>query len=96
MKTQEILKWADDKNLLSADNCYKQYTKLQEESNELLIAMLDDNTDEIIDALGDIGIVMIILCEQLGYDFEKCIDQAYEVIKNRTGVTKNGTFIRDK
>lgn len=95
MKTKEILKWADDRNLLDINNCYKQYSKLQEESNELLVAMLDDNSKEVEDAIGDIGIVMIIISEQLGYDFEKCIDKAYEVIKNRTGKTENGTFIKD-
>lgn len=93
---KEILKWASERNLLHIENVWKQYGKLQEESLELYNAMLDGNSDEIEDALGDIGVVMIILCEQLGYDFQECIEKAYNVIKDRKGVTKNGTFIKSE
>lgn len=93
---KEILKWAEVRNLLHVENVWKQYGKLQEESLELYNAMLDQNHDEIEDALGDIGVVMTILCEQLGYDFQECIEKAYNVIKNRTGKTVNGSFIKSE
>lgn len=92
--TSKVLDWADKRDLLESVNSWKQYAKLQEESLELYNAMLDDNKEEIIDALGDIGVVMIILANQLGYDFFACIEKAYEVIKNRTGITIGGTFIK--
>jgi len=95
MRKKEILEWANDKNLLKVENCYKQYSKLQEESNELLIAMLDNNRAEIADAIGDCVIVLTILAEQLGLDIDQCVEDAYNVIKNRTGKTINGNFIKD-
>jgi NTP pyrophosphatase (non-canonical NTP hydrolase) len=95
MRKKEILAWADNKNLLKYENRFKQYSKLQEESNELYVAMLDDNKAEIIDGLGDCVIVLTILAEQLGYDLATCIEYAYDEIKNRTGKTLNGNFIKD-
>ena len=95
MRKKEILEWADNKNLLKYENRFKQYSKLQEESNELYVAMLDDNKAEIIDALGDCVIVLTILAEQLGFDLATCVECAYDEIKNRTGKTLNGTFLKD-
>jgi len=92
---EEILQWANNKNLLKYENRFKQYSKLQEESNELYVAMLDDNKAEIIDGLGDCVIVLTILAEQLGFDLATCVECAYDEIKNRTGKTFNGTFIKD-
>lgn len=92
---ENILEWGNNKNLLHYENRFKQYSKLQEESNELFIAMLDDNKAEIIDGLGDCVIVLTILAEQLGFDLSTCVECAYNEIKNRTGRTISGTFIKD-
>ena len=70
--------------------------KLVEEVGELSNAMLNRNEAEQIDALGDIQVVLIILAEQLGFDLDTCLECAYNEIKNRTGVTKNGTFLKDE
>lgn len=91
---KEILQWADDRNLLQKENHPKQLIKLMEEVGELSGAILKNKPLDIQDAIGDIGVVMIILSNQLGYDFETCIEQAYEVIKDRRGETVNGTFIK--
>ena len=91
----KILKWAENRNLLHNENALKQYSKLQEESNELLLSILDKNPYEQIDAIGDCAVVLIILANQLGHDFDKCLESAYDEIKNRTGRTENGNFIKD-
>jgi NTP pyrophosphatase (non-canonical NTP hydrolase) len=94
--TQEkVIEWAKERNLIHAKNVFKQYWKLQEECNELYKAILDNNKDEIIDALGDIRVVITILAKQLDLDIDDCFDSAYNVIKNRTGVTINGEFKKD-
>ena len=91
-----ILDWADSRGLLITQNHTKQLIKLMEEVGELSSGILKNNDDEIKDSLGDIGVVMIILSNQLGYDFDECIKDAYNVIKNRKGKTKNGIFIKDE
>ena len=91
----KILEWANERGILNSDFKLKQYTKLQEEANELLIAIVDDNKEEQADAIGDCYVVLTILAWQLCLDIDDCIKGAYNEIKNRTGVLTNGTFIKD-
>ena len=95
MRKEEILEWAEPKGLLNPQLAPQQFMKLSEEVGELANAILKGNKIEQIDALGDIKIVITILAEQLGFDIDECEESAYNVIKNRTGKTINGTFIKD-
>jgi len=95
--TQEkVIEWAKERNLIKLGNAPKQIIKLSEEVGELGSAFLKNEYPEIKDAIGDIMIVLTILCEQLSIDMNQCYADAYNVIKNRTGQTINGTFVRDK
>ncbi len=91
----KIIKWANERQLISANNAPKQALKLSEEVGELARAILKDNKEEQIDAIGDIQVVLIILAEQLGINYEDALKSAYEVIQNRKGKTVNGIFIKD-
>lgn len=93
---QKILKWAEERSLIKPENSVKQLAKLTEEVGELAGAILKNKPEEIKDAIGDIQVVLIILTEQLGLDYEECLQSAYNVIKNRTGKTVNGTFIKNE
>jgi len=95
MRKKEILEWAEPKGLLNPQLAPQQFMKLSEEVGELANAILKGNKIEQIDALGDIKIVITILAEQLGFDIDECEEIAYQEIKNRTGKTINGTFIKD-
>ena len=90
-----IEKWAEDKGLLKEENAPKQMLKLSEEVGELAGAYLKNKHEEIVDANGDIQVVLIILSKQLGLDYNQCLEGAYNVIKNRTGKLVNGSFIKD-
>jgi len=94
MRKKEILEWADPKGLLNPQLAPQQFMKLSEEVGELANAILKGNKMEQIDALGDIKVVITILAEQLGFDIDECEEIAYQEIKNRTGKTINGTFIK--
>jgi len=95
MRKKEILEWAEPKGLLNPELAPQQFMKLREEVGELANAILKGNKIEQIDALGDIKVVITILAEQLGFDIDECEEIAYQEIKNRTGKTINGTFIKD-
>jgi NTP pyrophosphatase (non-canonical NTP hydrolase) len=90
----KILEWANQRNLLPGDP-NKQFVKLIEEIGELANGMSKNNHAEIIDAIGDIQVVLIILSNQLGVDYKEALKEAYNVIKSRTGKTVNGIFIKD-
>ena len=91
----KILEWAEARNLLHNENALKQYSKLQEESNELLLSILNKDPYEQIDAIGDCAVVLIILANQLGHDFDKCLESAYNEIKDRKGKTIGGNFVKE-
>ena len=101
-----VIKWANKKDLVKWENSFQQYAKFMEESNEILVAMnkdrrdifSDDITDirnELKDALGDTLVTLIILAAQYRLELEDCLEYAYNEIKDRTGKTVGGTFIKD-
>lgn len=79
------------------DNPDKQTVKLMEEVGELAheVSRGQYNSKATEDAIGDIGVVLIILADILGYEFTDCLELAYNEIKDRTGHTENGSFIKD-
>lgn len=92
---KEVLDWANDKNLIKKENSMMQYIKVLEEVNEVGAALVTNDADALEDGLGDSLVTLIILAAQNGLDIEDCLETAYNVIKNRTGKTVNGTFIKD-
>ena len=92
---KEVLQWASDKMLLSKDNVLKQFAKFISEAGELGDALIKNQNYEVIDAIGDVQVTLIILCEQLDLNYDECLESAYNVIKNRKGRTINGTFLKD-
>ena len=89
-----IRKWAMDRGIYAEGNSHTQYVKLMEEAGELASALLNKNDLEIIDAIGDMVVVLTNLAAIEGLQIEGCIDSAYKEIANRTGVMHNGTFVK--
>ena len=90
-----IRDWADARGIYEHGDPKTQYLKLMEEAGELGRAILKENEDEQVDAIGDMVVVLTNLSELLGLNIEDCIESAYEVISKRTGKMKNGTFVKD-
>ena len=91
-----IREWAEDRGLYNEGNAHTQYVKLQEEAGELAKALLQNDKVEIIDAIGDMVVVLTNLSHMQGVTIEQCIDSAYKVISKRTGKMINGTFVKDE
>jgi NTP pyrophosphatase (non-canonical NTP hydrolase) len=90
-----IRAWAKERGLYDKGDTKTQYLKLMEEAGELGRAILKENNDEFIDAIGDMVVVLTNLAELGGTSIEHCTDVAYEVISKRTGRMVNGTFVKD-
>ena len=90
-----IRQWADERGLYEKGDTKTQYLKLIEEAGELGRALLKDNVEEQIDAIGDMVVVLTNLSELIDVPIEECIESAYEVISQRTGKMINGTFVKD-
>lgn len=88
--------WAKQKGIFEKGDVKTQYIKLQEEAGELAKALLNNDKEEIVDAIGDCVVVLTNLSKLAGYNIEDCILSAYNIINKRTGKMVNGTFIKDK
>jgi NTP pyrophosphatase (non-canonical NTP hydrolase) len=90
-----VEQWAADKGINKPENATKQMLKVMEEVGETAGALAKNNTAELKDGIGDSFVTLIILAQQCGFSAEECLQAAYDVIKNRTGKTVNGVFIKD-
>ena len=93
---QNIRDWAEQRGLYDKGNPNTQYVKLQEEAGELAKALLKDDQEEVVDAIGDMVVVFTNLAHLRGVHIETCIAEAYNVINKRTGKMINGTFVKDE
>ena len=90
-----IREWAKERGLYDKGNATTQYVKLQEEAGELAKALLKNDQAEVIDAIGDMVVVLTNLAYMRGVNIENCVSSAYDVISKRTGKMVNGTFVKD-
>jgi NTP pyrophosphatase (non-canonical NTP hydrolase) len=86
--------WAQDKGIYAKGNSHTQYVKLMEEAGELAQALLNKDSYEIKDAIGDMVVVLTNLAVLEGMQIENCIDSAYNEIARRKGKMINGTFVK--
>ena len=105
---EPIREWADARGIYEKGDPKTQLIKLFEEAGELSKAILKNDEEEIIDAIGDCVIVLTnltVLCrlykegktigDIVPITIEDCINSAYNVIAQRTGKMQNGTFVKD-
>ena len=87
--------WAEEKGILAKATPMTQALKTLEETTELCTAINSDDRAEIIDAMGDIMVTLIIQAKMQGLKLEDCLESAYNVIAKRTGKMVNGQFVKD-
>jgi NTP pyrophosphatase (non-canonical NTP hydrolase) len=88
--------WAIARDLHHAKNCKSQTLKTVEEVGELAWAINKNDIPATVDAIGDVTVTLMILCLQLDLDFEKCLESAWNEIKDREGITVDGNFIKNE
>lgn len=88
--------WASEKGILTNGTPYAQCLKTLEEVTELFEAIENNDKEEIIDALGDILVTIIIQAEMQGLKLTDCLESAYNVISKRNGKMINGTFVKEQ
>ena len=90
-----IRAWAKERDLYAKGDPKTQYIKLMEETGEIGRALLKEDTNEIVDGIGDAVVVLTNLAELVGVPIEECIRQAYDEISKRKGKMVNGTFVKN-
>jgi len=94
-RNERVVRWAAARNLIHGSDPKNQTIKLGEEYGELCAAIARGKTDEAMDAIGDMTVVLTILAAQLGASIEACQDVAWEQIKDRKGCMVDGVFVKE-
>lgn len=94
-RNERVVRWSAARNLIHGSDPKNQTIKLGEEYGELCAAVARGKTDEAVDAIGDMAVVLTILAAQLGTSIEACQDAAWEQIKDRRGRMVNGVFVKE-
>jgi NTP pyrophosphatase (non-canonical NTP hydrolase) len=89
-----IRQWASERGIYKNGDTKTQFIKLQEEAGELARAILKNDKKELMDAIGDMVVVLTNLATLEGLNIETCIASAYNEIKSRQGSMINGTFVK--
>ena len=93
---KQVEQWSIDKGLHNG-NSFVQLAKFLEESGEVAAALCRNDIDELRDGIGDVIVTLVILAQQNNMTLYECLEQAYEEIKDRTGVmSKDGSFIKEQ
>ena len=108
----KVVTWAREKEILSKATPLTQSVKTQEELDELKEALHFQSLgethyinskgkavsveSEIQDALGDVLVTLIIQAEMQSLNLVDCLEVAYGVINKRTGVMRDGIFVKDE
>lgn len=92
----DVIRWAEARRIIPNSTPLAQAIKTTEEVAELLKALSKGDMAEARDAYGDILVTLIIGAALADVDLVDCLEQAYDVIKDRKGyLTKDGIFVKE-
>ena len=92
---EEIRNWAKIRGVGGNTDFHTQYQRLLQEIVEIHEAYIEGNIEEVKDAIGDSTVVLVNLASTIDSTLEECLDQAFNVIKLRKGLTtESGSFVR--
>lgn len=91
---EAVMLWGREHKI---SNPVMQALKVNEEVGEIATEITHDRLHgpDMIDAIGDSLVTIIILADILGYDPVDCLQEAYNVISKRKGKTVDGCFVKE-
>ena len=90
-----VIAWATQKGIFENGTYRAQALKTLEEVQELQEAIENEDRVEVVDALGDILVTIIIQAEMHELSLVEYLESAYHVISKRTGKMVGGQFVKD-
>jgi NTP pyrophosphatase (non-canonical NTP hydrolase) len=94
-RIHSVLNWAADRNLIEGSTPQAQFLKTVSEIGELADNLNKRRYEAAKDDIGDVLVTLIIIAEQIGTDLDDCLEVAWQSIKDRKGVMRNGVFIKE-
>jgi len=91
----DIVRWAEARKIVPNSTPETQLLKAVSEIGELSDATIKENREDIVDAVGDTMVCLIIYCALQNLNLVDCMEVAYDAIKNRKGTLReNGVFVK--
>jgi len=92
----QIIRWAEARKIISNSTPQAQLLKAFEEMGELASGVAKKDHAATVDAVGDVMVCLINMCALLDIDLVRCMEHAYDQIKDRKGtLTPQGIFIKE-
>lgn len=93
----KIDQWGLDRGIIQNGTPLGQATKTLEEAVEIVSAISSNNTEELMDAIGDTYVTLRMLAGCSGLSFNECVEKAYNEIKDRQGyLREDGVFVKEE
>jgi NTP pyrophosphatase (non-canonical NTP hydrolase) len=89
-----ILRWGEEKGILTNSDPKTQCLKCVSEIGELADNIAKGDHDAAQDDLGDVLVTLILLAKLTDLDLMECLTIAYETIRRREGKMVNGVFVK--
>ena len=92
-----ILDWGMKHGIIHNGTQLGQAVKMFEEATEALDAISTGSTEDLVDAIGDVYVTLVMLAGTRGLSIEECVEHAWNQIKDRRGyLREDGVFVREK
>ena len=91
---EKIGQWHHDRNLIEGATDKDQVCKLIQEVGELSDNVCKGN--DVADDIGDCMVVLINIAIRNGLTIDRCLEVAYNDIKDRKGRMVDGIFIKEE
>lgn len=92
---KRIISWAYNMNIIAGSKPKDQLAKLMQELGEVSDAICKDDREALIKEIGDMYVLLSVLCEMYDITIPECAEAAYNKIKDRKGKLFNGVFIKE-
>lgn len=93
---KNVVGWATDRGIIHYSTAQAQFLKAVSEMGELADGIAKHRPAEIQDAVGDVLVCLINMCEILGIDPVDCLGLAWNEIKDRKGrMIEGGVFVKE-
>lgn len=83
---QGIQQWAEDRNIVNGSRTIDQAMKLFAEFGELCDHVGDNEISKIPDDIGDVFVVLTIMCKQMDYNILEAFGYEYTTYDTKTAV----------
>lgn len=88
--------WGRERKIDTGGTMSGQLAKLEEEVWELFESVKNHDNTETRDAIGDIMVVLTMVCLIRGWSVTECLGKAWDDIKDRKGEMRDGIFHKEE